>query len=62
MTQSDGSGFLDSAQRYNIAPRNVNTELERDRVHAWLREFASVLEMAEIQEDCEQMLRQRRRR
>jgi predicted nucleotidyltransferase len=48
---SDIEGLLD-----------VNPELELDRVRTWLREFASVLEMPEIQEDFERMLRQRRHR
>jgi predicted nucleotidyltransferase len=48
---SDIEGLLD-----------VNAGIELDRVRTWLREFASVLDMPEIQEDFEHMLRQRRRR
>lgn len=48
---SDIEGLLD-----------VNAEIDLDRVRTWLREFAAVLDMPEIHEDFEQMLRQRRRR
>jgi predicted nucleotidyltransferase len=48
---SDIEGLLD-----------VNAGIELDRVRTWLREFASILDMPEIQEDFEHMLRQRRRR
>lgn len=47
---SDIEGLLD-----------VNAEVDLDRVRHWLREFAAVLEMPEVQEDFEQVLRQRRR-
>lgn len=36
-------------------------DLDLDRVRQWLREFGSILEMPEIQEDFERLLRQRRR-
>lgn len=48
---SDIEGLLD-----------VNAEVELDRVRKWLREFASVLDMPEIQDDFERMLRERRNR
>lgn len=35
-------------------------DLDLDRVRQWLREFGSILEMPEIQEDFERLLRQRR--
>ena len=36
-------------------------DLDLDRVRQWLREFGSILEMPEIQEDFEQLLRQRQK-
>lgn len=40
---------------------DVNAEIDLDRVRSWLREFGAVLDMPEIQEDFERMLRQRRK-
>ncbi len=39
---------------------DAKPEIDLDRVRRWLREFGSVLDMPEIQEDFEQMLRRRR--
>lgn len=36
-------------------------DLDLDRVRTWLREFGSILEMPEIQEDFERLLRERRK-
>jgi predicted nucleotidyltransferase len=36
-------------------------DLDVDRIRQWLRQFGSILEMPEIQEDFERLLRQRRR-
>jgi predicted nucleotidyltransferase len=40
---------------------DAKPEVDLDRVRHWLREFGSLLDMPEIQEDFEQMLRRRRR-
>jgi hypothetical protein len=40
---------------------DVHPHMDLTRIRHWLREFGSVLEMPEIQEDFEEMLRKRRR-
>lgn len=40
---------------------DTRPDLDLDRIRHWLREFASILEMPEIQEDFERLLRQRRK-
>ena len=39
---------------------NVNRNLDLDRIRHHLREFSSVLEMPEIQEDFERLLRRKK--
>jgi Nucleotidyl transferase of unknown function (DUF2204) len=41
---------------------DVHENVDLDHVRRWLREFSSVLDMPEIQEDFEQLLRRRKRR
>lgn len=40
---------------------DVWPDIDLDRIRQWLREFGSILEMPEIQEDFERLLRQRRK-
>lgn len=39
---------------------DARPEMDFDRIRHWLREFGSILEMPEIQDDFEQLLRRRR--
>jgi predicted nucleotidyltransferase len=40
---------------------DTHAQIDFERVRYWLREFASILDSPEIQEDFEQMLRRRRK-
>jgi len=41
---------------------DVQRDLDLDRIRTYLREFSSLLEMPEIQDDFERLLRRRQRR